>query len=293
MPSWNQGRAPRRRNSSVMLSSYSHVKDFVFNVHSYCIIGKIILLYPKEITAAISSTIYPQHQWSRLSSINKASGYKWMDKETTSLTFIGRLITSSTPLGYSLSHNNISQFVSTTPRTPELLTIPFPKQDITLHFIYKPMWQSFLEKLTVLQQIKIFQFHGTRRINTVFTKAHPVPRLTFCNIKISTSRCCNPAQPPYCLVKTVNWSLFPTFATLVCATRVDKAPTSNDYSNALQPFGTLTVLCLKLHTHHKFTADETKILDRNNMFIIAVRKRKESIKLVNWIHHHAAQFFFQ
>jgi len=131
MPSWNQGTAPRRRNSSLM-SSYSHVNNFVFNVHSCRIIGKIILLYPKEITAAISSSIYQQHQWSRLSSINKALGCKWMEKEATSLTFIGRLNTSSTPLCYSLSHNNISLFVSTTSRTPELLKIHFPKQHIIL-----------------------------------------------------------------------------------------------------------------------------------------------------------------
>jgi hypothetical protein len=59
-----------------MLSSYYHVNDFVFNVHSYGIIGKIILLYRKEITAAISSSINQQHQWSRLSSIHKALGCK-------------------------------------------------------------------------------------------------------------------------------------------------------------------------------------------------------------------------
>jgi len=59
-----------------MLSIYSHVNDFVFNVHSYGIIGKIILLYSKEITAAISSGINQQHQWPRLSSINKALGCK-------------------------------------------------------------------------------------------------------------------------------------------------------------------------------------------------------------------------
>jgi hypothetical protein len=48
----------------------------VFNVHYYGITGKIILLYPKEITAAISSTIYQQYQWFRLSGINKALGSK-------------------------------------------------------------------------------------------------------------------------------------------------------------------------------------------------------------------------
>jgi hypothetical protein len=165
-----------------MLSSYSHVNNFVFNVYSCGIIGKIILLYPKEITAAISSSIYQQHHWSRLSSINKALGCKWIEKETTSLTFIGRLNTSSTPLCYSLSHNNISLFMSNTSRTPELY--------------YNPMWQSFLEKPTVLQQIKISQLHGTRRISTVFTKAYPVPCVTFFNI-ISTARCLQLEPVPY------------------------------------------------------------------------------------------------
>ena len=29
--------------------------------------------------------------------------------------------------------------------TPEILTIPFPKQDIILDFIYSPIWKSFLK----------------------------------------------------------------------------------------------------------------------------------------------------
>jgi len=59
-----------------MLSIYYHVNDFVFNIHSYGITGKIIILYQIEITAAISSSINQQHQWPRLSSINKALGCK-------------------------------------------------------------------------------------------------------------------------------------------------------------------------------------------------------------------------
>lgn len=115
--SWNQGTAPRPRSGSLLLSSYSH--DFLFNVHSYGITDKINLLYPKEITTAISSSIYHQHQWSRLSSTNKAPGYKQMDNGVTGLSFIGRSITSSIPLCCSPSHNdNNSLFVSTTSRTP-------------------------------------------------------------------------------------------------------------------------------------------------------------------------------
>lgn len=45
----NQGTAPQRRNSSLLLSSYSHVNDFVFNVHSYGIAGKIILFTQKKL----------------------------------------------------------------------------------------------------------------------------------------------------------------------------------------------------------------------------------------------------
>ena len=87
---------------------------------------KSSFFYQKEITAAISSSIY-QHQCSRLSSSNKALGCKEMDNEATGFTFIGRFITSSIPLRCSLSHNNNSLFVSATSTTPELLTTPLPK----------------------------------------------------------------------------------------------------------------------------------------------------------------------